>query len=104
MKKMSLPILAAITVALSSVTFSDKAVAQIAAPVIEAKAISQAEAMKKYPPPPGGYPVAERARMGEGQTAGIYKSPYSGRSYDCREIKKDELVLDPIAKKVFRLP
>lgn len=85
-------------------TLSQTVRAQVdSAPVMEATAISREDAMKKYPPPRGGYPVAEMNTTAE-STAGIYKSPYSSRRFDCRQIKKNQLVLDPFAKKVFALP
>jgi hypothetical protein len=104
MKKNWFAVFAALIVGLSGLTFVHTAAAEIGAPATPATPISLQDAMKKYPPPSGGYPVAERARMGQGQSAGIYQSPYSGRRFDCREIKANELVLDPFAKKVFRLP
>ena len=104
MKKNWFTLFAALIMGLSNIPFSKTAAAQVGAPVVPATPISYQEAMKKYPPPPTGYPVAERARMGQGQTPGIYQSPYSSRRFDCREIKANELVLDPYAKKVFRLP
>jgi hypothetical protein len=104
MKKNSFAIVVALAVGLLGASLPWKAAAQVGAPAVPATPISYQDAMKKYPPPAGGYPVAERARMGQGQTPGIYQSPYSSRRFDCREIKPNELVLDPFAKKVFRLP
>jgi len=104
MKKNWFTLFISLIIGLSGLTLAETAAAQMAAPAVPATPISQQDAMKKYPPPPGGYPVAERARMGQGQTPGIYQSPYSSRRFDCREIKANELVLDPFAKKVFRLP
>jgi hypothetical protein len=70
----------------------------------KATPISKQEAMKKYPPPRGGYPVAERPTEMRA-TGGFYKSPYPPyTNYDCREIKKNQLVLDTHVKKVFALP
>jgi hypothetical protein len=79
--------------------------AQGAAPIITAKPIPREEAAKKYPPPNGKqYPPAERISSAEHGTPGFFKSPYSNRVYDCREIKPGELVLDETAKKVFVRP
>jgi hypothetical protein len=69
----------------------------------KATPISKEEAMKKYPPPKGGYPVAE-VNTAPGQTGGFFKSPYSRHMFDCREIMKNQLILDPYAKKVFARP
>lgn len=104
MRKNWFAILTALTLSFSAVALTETVLAQVGAPVTPATPISQQDAMKKYPPPPGGYPAAERPRMGQGQTGGIYISPYSGRRFDCREVKGNELVLDPFAKKVFKLP
>jgi hypothetical protein len=104
MKKNWFTIFAALMLGLSAVGLTETARAQVGAPPTPATPISQQDAMKKYPPPAGGYPAAERPRMGEGQTGGIYISPYSGRRFDCRDLKGTNLVLDPFAKKVFRLP
>ena len=73
--------------------------AQMGRPIETAKGIRIEEAQKKYPVPKGGYPPATE----EGRS-GIYRSPYTGHSFDCRDVKKNEVVLDPVAKKVFRLP
>jgi hypothetical protein len=79
--------------------------AQGAAPVITAKTISREEAAKKYPPPNGkSYPFAERISSAEHGTPGFFKSPYSSRVYDCREIQPGQLVLDENTKKVFVRP
>ncbi len=76
------------------------------APLEKAVPITKEEAMKKYPPPRGGYPVADKPTIDEMRaTGGIFKSPYPPYTrYDCREIKKNELVLDTRVKKVFALP
>jgi hypothetical protein len=66
---------------------------------VVAKAITQEEAAKKYPPGPKGYlsgqPQFTRSATASG---GFYKSPYSNKIYDCREIKSGQLVLDTYAR------
>ena len=68
---------------------------------LEGKCITKEEAMKQYPPPKGGYPVANLGPEG----SGIVPSPYnSGRMVDCRNCPPHSLVVDPFAKKVFQKP
>ena len=74
---------------------------------VVAKEISKEEATKKYPPGPKGYlmgqPQFTRSATASG---GFYKSPYSNKVYDCREIKSGSLVLDTYARppQVFMKP
>lgn len=68
---------------------------------LEGECISKEDAMKKYPPPKGGYPVAQLGPEG----SGIVPSPYnSGRMVDCRKCPPHSLIVDPFAKKVFQKP
>ena len=79
--------------------------AQGGASTITAKTVSREDAAKKYPPPNGkSYPFAERIDSAEHGTPGFFKSPYSSRVYDCREVKPGQLVLDETVKKVFVRP
>ena len=74
---------------------------------VVAKEISKEEAAKKYPPGPKGYlpGVPEYSRSAT-STAGFFKSPYSNKIYDCRELKSGALILDTYARppKVFMKP
>lgn len=66
---------------------------------VVAKAISKEEAAKKYPPGPKGYLPGIPARSrGASASQGFYRSPYSSKMYDCRQIKGGDLVLDTYAK------
>ena len=68
-------------------------------PVIEGKAITKAEAEKKYPPPSSGYPTGERDPH---DRAGIVASPYPPhQKFDCSKIAHGGLVVDTTANKVF---
>ena len=74
---------------------SDKAAA-------EAKAITKAEAEKKYPIKGGAYPTGDRDTH---DPAGIIRSPYPpNEKYDCSKIAHGGLVLDTKANKVFVRP
>jgi len=66
---------------------------------IEAKEISKEDAAKKYPPGPKGYlpGVPEYSRSAT-SSAGFFKSPYSNKIYDCRELKSGALILDTYAR------
>jgi len=79
--------------------------AQGGAPILVAKKISREDAAKKYPPANGkSYPMGEMISSAEHGTPGFFKSPYSNRVYDCRELGKGDLVLDETMKKVFVRP
>ena len=71
--------------------------------VIEATAITKADAEKKYPPPHGGnYPPGNRDAH---DASGLVTSPYPPyQKYDCAKIAHGGLVLDVRAKKVFLRP
>lgn len=102
MKKSFLALVTALAMGLTSISLTRPATAQMNAPVITAKAIPKEEAEKKYPPANGrSYPVADRAERG---TPGFFKSPYTGRLYDCRDLNHGDLILDETAKKVFVRP
>jgi hypothetical protein len=106
--KKYLNILSAIILGMSGVTFIATARGQLDSTRDAAtpKIISPDEAAKKYPPPAGKkeYPPAVALPTSSG---GFYRSPYSSQVYRCT--KKEgcgvgALVLDEIAKKVFRIP
>jgi hypothetical protein len=71
--------------------------------VIEATAITKADAEKKYPPPKGGnYPAASRDAHDK---SGVVTSPYPPyQQYDCSKVNHGGLVLDIRAKHVFVYP
>jgi hypothetical protein len=72
--------------------------------VIEATAITQADAEKKYPAPKGGqYP---RGNRNPHDPSGYVTSPYPPyQQYDCsKKVAHGGLVLDIRAKKVFVYP
>ncbi|MGE5207923.1 MAG: hypothetical protein ACM3KL_01190 [Alphaproteobacteria bacterium] len=71
--------------------------------VIEATAITKADAEKKYPPPHGGgYPAASRNPH---DASGVVTSPYPPyQQYDCKKVNHGGLVLDIRAKHVFVYP
>jgi hypothetical protein len=70
--------------------------------VIVAMPITKDEAMKKYPPPKGGYPAGDRDPH---MKSGLIRSPYSPHTqFDCSKIGHGELVLDTHANKVFLRP
>jgi hypothetical protein len=73
-------------------------------PIMEATAITQADAEKKYPPPKGGhYPPGTRNPH---DPSGVVTSPYPPyQQYDCtKKVAHGGLVLDVRAKKVFVYP
>jgi hypothetical protein len=97
MKKNVFAILTAVTLCLCALTATMLAIGE----PLEGTCITKEEAMKKYPPPKGGYPVASFGPEG----SGIVPSPYnSGRMVDCRNCPAHSLVVDPFAKKVFQKP
>ena len=97
MKKNAFAIISAVTLCLCGLTATVLAIGE----PLEGTCITKEEAMKKYPPPKGGYPVAELGSEG----SGIVPSPYnSGRMVDCRKCPPHSLVVDPFAKKVFQKP
>ena len=68
----------------------------------EAKAITKAEAEKKYPMKGGAYPTGERDPH---DPSGVVRSPYPpNEKYDCSKIAHGGLVLDTKANKVFVRP
>ena len=69
---------------------------------IEAKAISKAEAEKKYPVKGGAYPTGERDPH---DPSGVVRSPYPpNEKYDCSKVAHGGLVVDVKANKVFVRP
>jgi hypothetical protein len=70
--------------------------------VVEGKAISKADAEKKYPPPKSGYPTGERDPH---DPSGIVLSPYPPHTrIDCSKINHGTLCLDTVTNKVFVRP
>lgn len=73
----------------------------------KAQLITKEEAMKKYPPPRGGYPKAE---LTEGANRGgvvrsRLTSPYPPHhKFDTSDVPQGGLILDPYAKRVFVKP
>jgi len=73
-------------------------------PVMDATAITKADAEKKYPPPHGGnYPPGTRNPH---DPSGVVTSPYPPyQQYNCsKKVAHGGLVLDVRAKKVFVYP
>jgi hypothetical protein len=69
---------------------------------IEGKAISKADADKKYPSRGGSYPVGQRDPH---DPSGIVVSPYPPHEkYECSKIAHGALVVDTQANKVFVRP
>jgi hypothetical protein len=69
---------------------------------IAAKAITKAEADKKYPMKGGAYPLGQRDPTAP---SGIVTSPYPPHEkYDCSKVAHGGLVVDVRANKVFVYP
>ncbi len=97
MKKNIFRVSSAVALCLCAVTATLFAIGE----PLEGKCITKEEALKKYPPPKGGYPVANLGSEG----SGIVPSPYnSGRMVDCRKCPAHSLIVDPFANKVFQKP
>jgi hypothetical protein len=107
MKMKSLKIISAITIAffmLGTTLYAQGIDSRIGQghSVIEATAITKADAEKKYPPPAGGYPPGTRDAH---EASGLVTSPYPPyQKYECAKIAHGGLVLDIRAKKVFVRP
>jgi hypothetical protein len=113
MKKKSLKILSAITIALAVVATTvyaqgtDSRIGSIARErgekqATEATAITKADAEKKYPIKGGAYPVGQRDPH---DPSGIVVSPYPPHEkYDCSKVAHGALVVDAKANKVFVRP
>ena len=113
MKKKSLKILSAITIALVVLGTplyaqgTDSRIGSIARErnekqAIEAKAITKAEAQKKYPSKSGTYPLGTRDAH---DASGVVSSPYPPHEkYNCSKVNHGGLVLDVHAKQVFVYP
>jgi hypothetical protein len=68
----------------------------------EAKAITPAEAQKKYPMKGNSYPTGTRNPH---DPSGVVVSPYPpNEKYDCSKIAHGGLAIDPKANKVFVRP
>jgi hypothetical protein len=74
--------------------------------VEKAKEISKEEAAKNYPPPRGGYPMAETTQgPNTGMSTTFISSPYPPHhKFDTTGINRGALILDPHAKHVFVKP
>jgi hypothetical protein len=113
MKMKSLKILSAITIALAVLGTTlyaqgtDTRIGSIKREqgeksAIEAKAISKAEAEKKYPIKGGAYPQGQRDPH---DPSGIVVSPFPPHEkYDCSKVAHGGLVVDQKANKVFVRP
>ena len=62
-------------------------------------AIQEDRAREYGPPPTGGYPFAKRTG-----TPGMYRSPYTGRTYDLRDVPPGGLTRDVDTGQLFRRP
>jgi len=70
--------------------------------IITATPITKEEAMKKYPPPRGGYPTGDRPTS---HVPGHILSPYAPhKEFDCSSIPHGGLVLDTFTNHVFVRP
>jgi hypothetical protein len=113
MKKKSLKILSAITMALVVLGTTlyaqgtDSRIGSIARErqekqATEAKAISKADAEKQYPSRGESYPVGQRDAH---DPSGVVVSPYPPHEkYDCSKVAHGALVVDTKANKVFVRP
>ena len=113
MKKKSLKILSASTIALfvlGTTVYAqgtDSRIGSIARErqekqAVEAKAITKAEAEKKYPMKGGAYPPGQRDPH---DPSGVVASPYPPHEkYNCSKVAHGGLVVDVKANKVFVRP
>ena len=113
MKKKSLKILSASTIALfvlGTTVYAqgtDSRIGSIARErqekqAVEAKAITKAEAEKKYPMKGGAYPTCQRDPH---DPSGVIASPYPPHEkYNCSKVAHGGLVVDVKANKVFVRP
>ena len=113
MKMKSLKILSAITIALFVVGTTvyaqgtDSRIGSIAherqeKQAVEAKAITKAEAEKKYPVKGGAYPTGQRDPH---DPSGVVVSPYPPHEkYECSKVAHGALVVDTKANNVFVRP
>ena len=113
MKKKSLKILSASTIALFvlgttvNAQGTDSRIGSIARErqekqAVEAKAITKAEAEKKYPMKGGAYPPGQRDPH---DPSGVVVSPYPPHEkYDCSKVAHGALVVDVKVNKVFVRP
>ena len=62
-------------------------------------AIQEDRAREYGPPPPGGYPFAQPTGR-----PGLFRSPYTGRSYDLRGVPPGGLTRDVDTGQLFRRP
>jgi hypothetical protein len=107
MKTKSLKTMAAVAVVLFAIGITlhaqgiDSRIGQGHA-VIEATAITKADAEKKYPPPAAGYPTGQRDAH---ESSGLVISPYPPhQKYDCSKVAHGGLVVDVKTNKVFVRP
>ena len=88
---------------LSTTLYAQGIDSRIGNAVIEATAITKADAEKKYPSPAGGYPTGQRDPH---DPSGLVVSPYPPhQKYDCsKKVAHGGLVLDVKVTKVFVRP
>jgi len=105
MKTNSLKIISAVVIGvlvLGTTVYAQGIDSRTTRPVIEGKAITKAEAEKKYPPPSSGYPKAERDPH---DPSGVVASPYPPhQKFDCSKTPHGALIVDTTANKVFLRP
>ena len=105
MKTKSLTIILAVVVglfALGTTVYAQGTDTRTSRPVMDATAITKADADKKYPPKSGTYPPGARDAH---DPSGVVSSPYPPyQKYNCSKVNHGGLVLDVRAKQVFIYP
>ena len=105
MKTKSLTIILAVVVglfALGTTLYAQGTDTRTSRPVMDATAITKADADKKYPPKSGTYPPGTRDAH---DPSGVVSSPYPPyQKYNCSKVNHGGLVLDVRAKQVFVYP
>ena len=105
MKTKSLTIILAVVVglfALGTTVYAQGTDTRTSRPVMDATAITKADADKKYPPKSGTYPPGIRDAH---DPSGVVSSPYPPyQKYNCSKVNHGGLVLDVRAKQVFVYP
>lgn len=105
MKTKSLTIILAVVVglfALGTTVYAQGTDTRTSRPVMDATAITKADADKKYPPKSGTYPPGTRDAH---DPSGVVSSPYPPyQKYNCSKVNHGGLVLDVRAKQVFVYP
>ena len=105
MKTKSLTIILAVVVglfALGTTVYAQGTDTRTSRPVMDATAITKADADKKYPPKSGTYPPGTRDAH---DPSGVVSSPYPPyQKYNCSKVNHGGLVLYVRAKQVFVYP